>query len=126
MKSQVDIRNMVAYNFLKLFVVMAFVFALILANRWVSIGVLLGVIAIFRSINGVMNGYLIDYCRKNEKYFIVVYMGTFVIHKIIRWFLFSETIVLLNDFILLFVPFMVFIGLHRVVLKVMFRKIKVK
>ena len=114
------------YNLVKIFGLVVFIFALILANRWIAIGVLLGVILLFRTVHRVMNGYLIDDCKKNEMYFIEVYIGLFFILKAVRQFVFGESIVILHDSLLFIVPFVLFIALHRIVLKVLFRKIKVR
>jgi len=111
----------VLYNFVKIFGVAIFIFALILANRWIAIGVLLGAILLFRSIHRVMNGYLVDDCKKNEMYFIVLYLGLFVILQSRRYFAFGEPIVWVNVVLLFLIPLVFFVVLHRVVLNVLFR-----
>ena len=113
---------MKVYNIVKIFGVAVFIFALILANRWIAIGVLLGVILLFRSVHRVMNGYLIDDCIKNEMYFIEIYFGLFVILQSTRYFGFGEPILWVNVFILFLVPLVFFVVLHRVVLNVLFRR----
>ena len=102
----------------------AFLLVLFLANRWVAICVVLGLILIFHTVRKTLEGYLIDDALKREKIFLYTYLSIFIVLRIVRYFWVGEPFDLVAILLLFILPGAIIVGLHRIVLTFLYKNTK--